>query len=126
MSNESLLEHSIPEGRRQLIHSHENLLKVATYCEQNYLSANDKNRALEETKVHIGFNFLRELFCVFFIEKVRFFWFVSSWISFLLSGLFFLILIDFFFNFIFLYVPKKVQEKTLYELFGEHILFTTV
>ena len=51
MSNESLLEHSIPEGRKQLIHSHENLLKVATYCEHNYLSANDKNRALEETKV---------------------------------------------------------------------------
>ena len=53
MSNESLLEHSIPEGRRQLIHSHENLLKVANYCEQNYLSANDKARALDETKVRI-------------------------------------------------------------------------
>ena len=51
MSNESLLEHSIPEGRRQLIHSHENLLKFANYCEQNYLSANDKARALDETKV---------------------------------------------------------------------------
>ena len=54
MSNESLLEHSIPEGRRQLVHSHENLLKVANYCEQNYLSANDKNRALEETKVCVS------------------------------------------------------------------------
>lgn len=50
MSNESLLEHALPEGRKRLIENHENLKKVASYCEQNYLGAHNKAAALNETK----------------------------------------------------------------------------
>ena len=32
-----LIEHDIPEGRRHLQDSHNNLDKVAAYCEGNYL-----------------------------------------------------------------------------------------
>ncbi|CBY22174.1 unnamed protein product [Oikopleura dioica] len=50
MTNESLLEHALPEGRKKLIENHENLKKVANYCEQNYLGAHNKAAALNETK----------------------------------------------------------------------------
>ncbi|XP_013388203.1 abl interactor 1-like [Lingula anatina] len=45
-----LTEHEIPEGRRQLQESHVNLERVADYCEGNYIQAEDKRHALEETK----------------------------------------------------------------------------
>jgi len=45
-----LIEHDIPDSRRQLNDSYNNLEKVAAYCEGNYLQAGDKRHALEETK----------------------------------------------------------------------------
>ncbi|XP_014663064.1 PREDICTED: abl interactor 1-like isoform X2 [Priapulus caudatus] len=45
-----LIEREIPEGKKQLQESTDNLLNVAAYCEDNYLRAQDKRRALEETK----------------------------------------------------------------------------
>ena len=32
-----LIQHEIPEGRKQLQESHTNLERVADYCERNYL-----------------------------------------------------------------------------------------
>ncbi|NXH22803.1 ABI3 protein, partial [Bucco capensis] len=44
------LQHSdIPAGRQLLREHHSNLLRVADYCESNYLEASDKRKALEET-----------------------------------------------------------------------------
>ena len=36
-----LIEHDIPEGRRQLQDSYTNLERVADYCQRNYLQVND-------------------------------------------------------------------------------------
>ena len=46
----SLIGRDIPMGREHLEDSHENLKKVAEYCETNYFQADDKKAALEETK----------------------------------------------------------------------------
>ena len=53
----SLLEEEIPEGRQALRDGHENLAKVAAYCEQKYIETNnryksgaDRGKALEETR----------------------------------------------------------------------------
>jgi len=53
----SLLEKEIPEGRQTLRDGHENLAKVAAYCEQKYIETNnryksgaDRGKALEETR----------------------------------------------------------------------------
>ncbi|NWR60995.1 ABI3 protein, partial [Bucorvus abyssinicus] len=46
---EQLQQRDIPEGRRLLHDHHHNLLRVADYCESNYLEASDKRKALEET-----------------------------------------------------------------------------
>ncbi|XP_056372149.1 ABI gene family member 3 [Oenanthe melanoleuca] len=40
---------AIPEGRRLLREQHGNLRRVAEYCQDNYLQASDKRKALEET-----------------------------------------------------------------------------
>lgn len=45
-----LLESVIPDCRKQLRDSHNNLEKVAIYCEGNYVQATDKRAVLEETK----------------------------------------------------------------------------
>ncbi|NXM27399.1 ABI3 protein, partial [Oxyruncus cristatus] len=39
----------IPAGRQSLREQHDNLHRVAEYCESNYLQASDKRKALEET-----------------------------------------------------------------------------
>ncbi|NXK70636.1 ABI3 protein, partial [Sylvietta virens] len=39
----------VPEGRRLLRDQHGNLLRVAEYCQGNYLQAGDKRKALQET-----------------------------------------------------------------------------
>ncbi|XP_032934925.1 ABI gene family member 3 [Catharus ustulatus] len=39
----------IPEGRQLLREQHDNLHRVADYCQGNYLQASDKRKALEET-----------------------------------------------------------------------------
>ncbi|NWU88923.1 ABI3 protein, partial [Upupa epops] len=46
---EQLQQRDIPEGRLVLRDHHCNLLRVADYCESNYLEASDKRKALEET-----------------------------------------------------------------------------
>ncbi|NXN99291.1 ABI3 protein, partial [Rhinopomastus cyanomelas] len=46
---EQLRQRDGPEGRRVLRDHHCNLLRVADYCESNYLEASDKRKALEET-----------------------------------------------------------------------------
>ncbi|NXW35936.1 ABI3 protein, partial [Phaetusa simplex] len=46
---EQLQQHDIPAGRQVLRDQHGNLLRVADYCESNYLQASDKRKALEET-----------------------------------------------------------------------------
>ena len=53
----SLIEKEIPEGRQALRDGHENLAKVAAYCEQKYVETNnryksgpDRGKALEETR----------------------------------------------------------------------------
>ncbi|XP_064643425.1 abl interactor 2-like isoform X4 [Lineus longissimus] len=45
-----LMDQDIPEGRKHLQESYNNLEKVAQYCQENYLQAKDKRHALEETK----------------------------------------------------------------------------
>ncbi|XP_020350178.1 abl interactor 1 isoform X11 [Oncorhynchus kisutch] len=47
-----LLEEEIPAGKRALIESYQNLTRVADYCENNYVQATDKRKALEETKAY--------------------------------------------------------------------------
>ncbi|XP_067863251.1 abl interactor 1a isoform X8 [Heptranchias perlo] len=47
-----LLEEEIPAGKRALIESYQNLGRVADYCETNYIQAQDKRKALEETKAY--------------------------------------------------------------------------
>ncbi|XP_035108754.2 abl interactor 1 isoform X18 [Callithrix jacchus] len=47
-----LLEEEIPSGKRALIESYQNLTRVADYCENNYIQATDKRKALEETKAY--------------------------------------------------------------------------
>ena len=53
----SLIEKEIPEGRQALRDGHENLAKVAAYCEQKYIETNnrykssaDRGKALEESR----------------------------------------------------------------------------
>ncbi|KAL4624627.1 abl interactor 1-like [Arapaima gigas] len=47
-----LLEEEIPAGKRALLESYQNLTRVADYCENNYVQAQDKAKALEETKAY--------------------------------------------------------------------------
>ncbi|KAK1330207.1 hypothetical protein QTO34_010393 [Cnephaeus nilssonii] len=47
-----LLEEKIPSGKRALIESDQNLAQVTDFCEDNYIQATDKRKALEETKAH--------------------------------------------------------------------------
>ncbi|KPP63910.1 abl interactor 1-like, partial [Scleropages formosus] len=47
-----LLEEEIPAGKRALLESYQNLTRVADYCENNYVQAQDKGKALEETKAY--------------------------------------------------------------------------
>uniref|UniRef100_H3D803 Abl-interactor 1a n=1 Tax=Tetraodon nigroviridis TaxID=99883 RepID=H3D803_TETNG len=47
-----LLEEEIPAGKRALVESYQNLTRVADYCESNYVQAQDKRAALEETKAY--------------------------------------------------------------------------
>ncbi|XP_019387269.1 PREDICTED: abl interactor 1 isoform X8 [Crocodylus porosus] len=47
-----LLEEEIPAGKRALLESYQNLTRVADYCENNYIQAPDKRKALEETKAY--------------------------------------------------------------------------
>ncbi|XP_078272150.1 abl interactor 1a isoform X3 [Rhinoraja longicauda] len=47
-----LLEEEIPAGKKALIESYQNLGRVADYCETNYVQAQDKRKALEETKAY--------------------------------------------------------------------------
>lgn len=47
-----LLEEEIPAGKRALEESYQNLTRVADYCESNYVQAQDKRKALEETKAY--------------------------------------------------------------------------
>ncbi|XP_025904570.1 abl interactor 1 [Nothoprocta perdicaria] len=47
-----LLEEEIPSGKRALLESYQNLTRVADYCENNYIQAPDKRKALEETKAY--------------------------------------------------------------------------
>ena len=44
-----LLEHKIPEARRQLRDSHKNLNDLATYCERNYIDSGQTQAALDDT-----------------------------------------------------------------------------
>lgn len=45
-----LIEQEIPDGRKNLQENFVNLEKVAQYCQENYVKASDKKKALEETK----------------------------------------------------------------------------
>ncbi|XP_069552618.1 abl interactor 1a isoform X7 [Brachyistius frenatus] len=47
-----LLEEEIPASKRALVESYQNLTRVADYCENNYVQAQDKRKALEETKAY--------------------------------------------------------------------------
>ncbi|XP_074080313.1 ABI gene family member 3 [Macrotis lagotis] len=46
---QQLLEFEIPTGREALRSNHSSLLRVADYCESNYVQATEKRKALEET-----------------------------------------------------------------------------
>lgn len=46
----TLIEEEIPDGRKALLESHQNLQKVSAYCTQKYLNEADKKKVLEETK----------------------------------------------------------------------------
>ncbi|OBS77398.1 hypothetical protein A6R68_16111 [Neotoma lepida] len=46
---QQLQEFDIPTGREALRGNHSALLRVANYCEDNYVQATDKRKALEET-----------------------------------------------------------------------------
>lgn len=45
-----LIEHNIPDGRKQLQDSYTNLERVADYCQRNYLQTDDKGAALKLTQ----------------------------------------------------------------------------
>ncbi|XP_052803860.1 abl interactor 1-like isoform X2 [Mya arenaria] len=45
-----LIDAEIPDGRHNLQENFTNLEQVAQYCQENYLTAKDKRKALEETK----------------------------------------------------------------------------
>ena len=45
-----LLEHKIPEARKQLRDSHKNLNDLAIYCERNYIDSGQNSAALDDTK----------------------------------------------------------------------------
>lgn len=45
-----LLQHRIPEARKQLRDSHTNLEALASYCERNYIETGQSAQALEDTK----------------------------------------------------------------------------
>ncbi|XP_077364990.1 abl interactor 1a isoform X3 [Festucalex cinctus] len=47
-----LLDEEIPAGKSALVESFQNLSRVADYCESNYVQAQDKRKALEETKAY--------------------------------------------------------------------------
>ncbi|XP_060704488.1 abl interactor 1-like isoform X2 [Hemiscyllium ocellatum] len=49
---QSLFQQDIPADRKLLLESVTNLQKVAEYCENNYIQAQDKTKALEETKAY--------------------------------------------------------------------------
>ncbi|GCC28491.1 abl interactor 1-like isoform X3 [Chiloscyllium punctatum] len=49
---QSLFQQDIPADRKLLLESFTNLQKVAEYCENNYIQAQDKTKALEETKAY--------------------------------------------------------------------------
>ncbi|XP_059479281.1 abl interactor 2-like isoform X2 [Neocloeon triangulifer] len=46
----ALLSTELPEGRASLSDSHQNLQRVAEYCEENYYQSENKRAALEDTK----------------------------------------------------------------------------
>ncbi|KAF4532476.1 hypothetical protein B566_EDAN003052 [Ephemera danica] len=46
----ALLSTELPEGRASLADSHQNLQRVAEYCEENYYQSENKRAALEDTK----------------------------------------------------------------------------
>jgi len=46
----ALLSTELPEGRASLNDSHQNLQRVAEYCEENYYQSENKRAALEDTK----------------------------------------------------------------------------
>ncbi|XP_075415418.1 ABI gene family member 3 isoform X2 [Tenrec ecaudatus] len=46
---QQLQEFEIPAGREALLSNHSALLRVANYCEDNYVQTSDKRKALEET-----------------------------------------------------------------------------
>ncbi|XP_061821166.1 abl interactor 1a isoform X11 [Nerophis lumbriciformis] len=47
-----LLDEEIPAAKSALVESYQNLTRVADYCENNYVQAQDKRKALEETKAY--------------------------------------------------------------------------
>lgn len=46
-----LLEDEIPAGKRALVESYQNLIRVADYCENNYVQVRELARALSPTAV---------------------------------------------------------------------------